>query len=283
VIATARSINDRTARELAVAVDGGHEVARLEQVGLPVGFVALGPDGRYIATAPVRVRKYMDYDVRVTSVADGREAVLSLHGGMHSLAFSPDGGIVAVAEAQVSGGSSTGLVWFWTFEGGDREVARLGHDGELAAMAISPDGQHLAVGDEGGLTRLLRAGEGGEVARVEHQAAITGLEFSQDGELLATAGRDGTARIIAMPAGRELARVNHGREVIAVAFCDAGLFATAGNDGSIRLWSTVLDEMLERFCNGRGRNLSRVEWSRTGYLNDMPRHVISEQWPTPEG
>jgi hypothetical protein len=77
-----------------------------------------------------------------------------------------------------------------------------------------------------------------------------------------------------------LARVAHGRAVWAVAFSpDGKLLATAGEDGTARVWSTALDDMLHRLCADHGRNLSPREWRR--YLGELPWQPTCENWPTP--
>jgi WD40 repeat protein len=106
---------------------------------------------------------------------------------------------------------------------GGRVVARIAHDGTVAAVAFSPDGKLLATaGRDDNTARVVAVEDGREVARITYNAWVSAVAFSPDGKLLATASRDGTAR----------------------------------------LWSTNLDDMLRRFCAGPGRNLSRAEWRR---------------------
>jgi len=85
---------------------------------------------------------------------------------------------------------------------------------------------------------------------------------------------------VAAADGRELARVTHDDRVYAAAFSPDGTrLATASDNGTARVWSTALEDMLDRFCAGPGHNLSRAEWHR--YLGDLLWWPTCENWPTP--
>ena len=150
----------------------------------------------------------------------------------------------------------------------------------LTAVAVTSDGTLIAVGQAKGDTLIFRAQDGAVVVRLRDRAPVA-LQFRHDGKLLATGSADGTIRLVEIPAGRELARIQQGGRVTAVAFSDSVLF-TGDDRGNIRLWSTDLEAMLKRLCNSPGRNLSRTEWARSGYLNDLPWRPTCESWPTPE-
>jgi WD40 repeat protein len=69
--------------------------------------------------------------------------------------------------------------------------------------AISPGGERLAMGDSLGHIHILSAETGAsklaradeEISFLGHQAAVTSITFSNDGSLVASAGRDGSIRI----------------------------------------------------------------------------------------
>ncbi len=72
-----------------------------------------------------------------------------------------------------------------------------------AVAAISPGGRRLAIGDNQGHVHIMQANAvqeelalaSEEISFLGHQAAVTTLVFSADGSLVASAGRDGTIRI----------------------------------------------------------------------------------------
>jgi WD40 repeat protein len=75
-----------------------------------------------------------------------------------------------------------------------RERARITHDGEVNAVAFSPDGQVLATASGDGTARLVAVADGRERARVTHDDTVNAVAFSPDGQSLATAS-DNTARL----------------------------------------------------------------------------------------
>jgi WD40 repeat protein len=68
-------------------------------------------------------------------------------------------------------------------------------DGPILALAISPDGNHVAAASEAGDVRVYNAETGDLVARLSgHEGGIYAVEFSPGGAELATGGYDGTLR-----------------------------------------------------------------------------------------
>ena len=115
-------------------------------------------------------------------------------------------------------------------------LARVTHDGEVRAVAFSPDGKLLATASADKTARLFSVAEGREAARVTPTVRSSKTAFSPDGKLVATASEDKTARLWSVPDGREVARVTHDGEVNAVAFSpDGKLVATASEDKTARL------------------------------------------------
>ena len=72
-------------------------------------------------------------------------------------------------------------------------------DGNILALAISPDGARMAVAGEIGDVRIYDLETGKFVAKCSgHAAAVYTVQFTPDGSRLVTAGFDGTVRVFDM-------------------------------------------------------------------------------------
>ena len=123
---------------------------------------------------------------------------------INMLAFSSD-------EQLIVTGDSTGSVGFWTAPAvaDDSLVAdtapghRLWRESGDSVTAIAPGGSHLAIGDSGGHVHILQvdanaeelAAASDELSFLGHRGAVVGLAFSHDGALVASAGFDGSIRV----------------------------------------------------------------------------------------
>jgi WD40 repeat protein/Flp pilus assembly protein TadD len=146
--------------------------------------VYVSPDGQYVATGSwwgpgsikvwdaasgKAVREWTELGKRV----EGRDFA-------SSVAFSPDGRFLA-------GGAYGEQVAVWRV----RDLQRL-HVTEGGAATFSPDGTILAVGNDKGVIRLLRAESGEELARLEARsdARADRTRFSPDGTQLVVLSYD---------------------------------------------------------------------------------------------
>ena len=252
------------------AADGTARLWRLTsygQVGEPLGApddndganaTVFSPDGALLAVG------YGDGTVRLWDaatqqeigtplIADSNPASAAIGNGVAGVAFSPDGKILATADA-----AGTVRLWdvFTRRQIGPALTADNGHYANpllngAAGVAFSPDGKILATLGDDMNVRLwdvsTRRQIGAPMAAPPGAASalplIFELAFSPDGTILATAGNDGslllwnvaTHHLIGSP--RTAVSSPSTNFLTGVAFSpDGSTLATAGWDGTVRLW-----------------------------------------------
>lgn len=119
--------------------------------------------------------------------------------------------------------------------------------GNIYALAYSPSGELLAVGDDNGDVRLMRVTDGEEVIRcIGHADVISFVAFRPDGGLIASSSYDGTVRLWDAASGT-LVNVLLGHEswVYSLSFSvDGRSIASASEDGSVRVWEVATGRCL---------------------------------------
>ncbi|MBT7805433.1 T9SS type A sorting domain-containing protein, partial [Candidatus Poribacteria bacterium] len=229
---------------------------QVDSFGGPMTLVralAFSPDGEIVATSAGSLAE----EVTLWNVASGRR-VGALAGGASSLAFSPEGTIVA------AGGRSGTTLW---------DVASRQLAATLAGQgspAFRPDGAMLATAG-GEIIALWDVASWQRVATIAaHPEGSFELAFSPNGTTLAGSGRDYTIRLwdVAVAAGAarahgadvplltEVARLQgHTDSVLDLDFSSDGrLLASAGRDMTTKLWDVVAHRKVASLdAGGRSR------------------------------
>jgi WD40 repeat protein len=156
--------------------------------------------------------------------------------GLNCLTVAPKAGIVV---AGTSADSWDEPEWRgpvrWDVSTGRRlPAASYRHEGQIGAVAITPDGRRLATGGDDSRTRIWDE-EIKVVQELRHRAWVQGLAFSADGErLAAAAGR--TVSIHDIRTGEQLSAFPGARgKVLTVAFAPDGKTLLSGTeDGAVR-------------------------------------------------
>ena len=231
--------------------------------GRELDTVAFSPDGRYVAAGGQgggRGEGGADGIVRVWDVDDrGAEPVQldRIDGAVTSIAFSPDGTLLATA-------GFDRVIRLWNV-GTWKEVGKPmeGHGDVIFAIAFSPDGRMLASGSHDRTVRLWNVETGVErgAPLTGHTDGVMAVAFSPDGQRLATGGADLTVRLWDVGSGKQIGSPINGHSdyVSAVAFDPSGeRLASAGWDRTMWLWPAVANSTM--LCDRLVVNLSDDQW-----------------------
>lgn len=218
-----------------------------------VSGVVVSPDGRYALTAGAS-----DGTARLWDLAAGQAAQVFRPdaGFVLDVAFSPDG-----RYALASGAGNLALMW--AVEGG-RLVRTFELDGPAGApsLAVSPDGQLVAVGARTGEIALFDANSGQQQRTLTgHTAGVRDLAFAPDGKLLLSGSVDGTARLWDVAGGVELRRFNRRPFTVhSVAFApDGRTVLVAASDGLGLRFDVDYQETVRYLCRRLQRDFSAEE------------------------
>lgn len=149
---------------------------------------AFSPNGRLLAAQNGR-------NVVIREAATGREIrTFEAHTeAVYSIAFSPDGRVIATGGGGKRGDST---VRTWNVETGARIFTMEGHTESVFSLAFSPDGRRLASGALDNSIKIWDPATGKHQASLNaHSAAVQSLAFSSDGHSLASASADGTVKL----------------------------------------------------------------------------------------
>jgi WD40 repeat protein len=238
-------------------LDAGVQLAVFTGHGAPISAVAALPGERTALSAGG------DGGLRLWDLATGAELRRWEVGGLriHRLALQGGGRVLAAGED-----GSVSLLEL----GGDfaapraRRLAVGRHDGPVAAVAVTADGERALSAPADGTLRLWRLAPDGEpraagVPRViaAHTAAITGLAMDAAGRRAVSASADGTVKLWDLAADLSPRRRGHTAAVTALAVSRSGRRAISGShDSTVRLWD--LEDGAELLSLG-GHERFRVE------------------------
>lgn len=167
-----------------------------------------------------------------------------------------------------------------------QEAASFQAPSEVLAVAVSPDGQTIAVGDKEGTIQLWNRSNNTLIRTLTgHEAAVRALAFSPDGALLGSGSEDNTARMWEVRTGRlRYTWSEYEKPIYAVTFSQTGSTLIAGDgDGRIDLWSVSNGNLYKSFLKNFGAVFSLLVSpdGKTLVSGDKDGDLIL--WSLPEG
>ena len=238
------------------------EYAAHTQLGVPAGAKARLGKGRIWQKEPtyspdgVHLALASSIGIWLIDVRTGQEvALLTGHGAVFSVAFSPDGKILA-------SGNSDGSLQLWDVATREHQATFTGHSDRITSVAFSPDGKTLGSAD--GTLRLwdVDTGESWDVDTIGKSA--TSVVFGPDGKMLITI-RYGLFILWAVSIDARKATLLGAIEgITSVAFSpDGKTLVTGSRDGKVLLWDVATREHQATFT-GHSDRITSVAFSPDG-------------------
>ena len=246
------------------------------------------------------LREVTAFDTNFAKSHFAHPAFSDVFDAVNSVAFSPDGALVAA-------GSSNGVVGVWRVANGQRHTLFVGHASSVWSVAFSPDGCLLASASSDATVRLWDVASGRLImALADHNRPVRAAAWIPGTSLLVSGGDDGTLRVwdtrdgicqcvldghedgiraLAVdPAGvlvaaadaagrvhlwrisdaKQLSTLTHPQPVECVAFrADGGQLVSGCHDAIARVWDVGTGQPLHQLEGHRGRVYS-ARWSPDG-------------------
>ncbi|MBC8070748.1 MAG: hypothetical protein IAG13_20640 [Deltaproteobacteria bacterium] len=167
----------------------GAQIAITEPVASTIAALAFTPSGKSLGVACYG-------GVRLFDPVTGRATrKLEWHGSMISIAFTPDGSVVAC-------GCQDNSVHFWRIASG-KDAQMSGYPAKPRSLSFSHDGQWLATGGDAAISLWPFDKKGPEgrapVQLAGHEHVVTELAYAPLVDLLLSGDKDGTVALWAPP------------------------------------------------------------------------------------
>ncbi len=209
---------------------------------VPITAVTFSPDGSQVVVAGY-------YELTVWNPLDG--ALVKRIGNVgertYSLAYSPDGKILAVGGGQPG---RLGEVRLFDPAAGTLTKVLLSTSDVVFDVVFNPAGDRLAVTSADGVLRIFNVASGAEELTItSHSDWIMSVAWNADGTKLASASRDKTAKVFDAKTGELIVTyAGHGQPVKGVAFHPDGA----------EVYSSAADKKVQRWKIADGKKSADV-------------------------
>ncbi|MFF2812467.1 hypothetical protein ACFVT2_35900 [Streptomyces sp. NPDC058000] len=242
--------------------------------------VAFSPDGRVLAVDYHGRVRLWHLTAEAASWDDpAGELGKRLNHFLVSLAFSPDGGLLAA-------GSSNGTTWLWDMHTRTRVSKALTGQEGLRTVVFAPDGHHMVTA--GKTLRVWDVTDPAHPRRVGKRIGAgytaTATAFSPSGRLAVASGEIGRVRLWEVADGEDFDSEvgRHRAPVTAMAFSSDGRYlATGSEDTTVRLWDAATRKESGSPLAGHSGPVTTVAFSPDGqYLATASEDTTVQVWDT---
>ncbi len=167
--------------------------------------------------------------IQVWDFATSQEVLWLERENTQSIAFSQD-------SLRLVAGYADGGIEVWRVDTGD-QLLRMKQEGSVTTVAFSPDGKRLASMSQSRMVQVWDAGTGNRLWE-RPDDMVTSLAFSPDGARLVSGDYNGIIQILDANNGQQLGTMQNDLWINAIAFSPDGQSVLAGGfDASVPKWS----------------------------------------------